>query len=179
MSQSSDDTFPTAMHIASVIEIEDTLLPALKTLSETLQSKAEAFRTIRGKIGRTHYKMPHRSRSDRNSAPRRHAKTNERQIKQALEHVTLGDRRNSGRHRPERTTFRFRLRCMAAKISDLTGKHFLSAPNKFQGLTSHDALLGLSGALKVLAANLMKIARHSLAGCGSGAALRYWRITPA
>ena len=47
---------------------------------------------------------------------------------------------------------------VAAKVSDLTSKHFFSAPNKFQGLTSHDALVGLSGALKALAANLMKIA---------------------
>ncbi len=166
MSQSSNDTFPTAMHIASVIEIEDTLLPALKTLSETLQSKAEAFRTI-VKIGRTHLQdATPITLGQEFSAYIAMLETNERQIKQALEHVRAlaigGTAVGTGLNAPLAFAER-----MAAKISDLTGKHFLSAPNKFQGLTSHDALLGLSGALKVLAANLMKIA-NDIRWLGSG-----------
>lgn len=157
MSQSSNDTFPTAMHIAAVIQIEDKLLPSLKTLLQTLQMKVDAFRTII-KIGRTHLQdATPLTLGQEFSAYIAMLETNERQIKQALEHVRAlaigGTAVGTGLNAPLGFAER-----VAAKVSDLTGKHFLSAPNKFQGLTSHDALVGLSGVLKALAANLMKIA---------------------
>ena len=157
MSQSSNDTFPTAMHIAAVIQVEEKLLPALRTLLEALQTKVDAFRTII-KIGRTHLQdATPLTLGQEFSAYFAMLETNERQIKQALEHVRAlaigGTAVGTGLNAPLGFAER-----VAAKVSDLTGRHFLSAPNKFQGLTSHDALVGLSGALKALAANLMKIA---------------------
>lgn len=157
MSQSSNDTFPTAMHIATVIEVEDTLIPAIKGLRETLQTKVEAFKEI-VKIGRTHLQdATPLTLGQEFSGYVAMLDTNRQQIEEALEHVRAlaigGTAVGTGLNAPAGLSEK-----VAEKISELTGKRFISAPNKFQGLTSHDALVGLSGAMKATAANLMKIA---------------------
>jgi fumarate hydratase class II len=157
MSQSSNDTFPTAMHIATVIEVEEKLIPAIKALRETLQMKVEAFKDI-VKIGRTHLQdATPLTLGQEFSGYVAMLDTNMQQVQEALEHVRKlaigGTAVGTGLNAPVGLSEK-----VAQKISELTGKHFISGPNKFQDLTSHDALVGLSGAMKALAANLMKIA---------------------
>lgn len=156
-SQSSNDVFPTAMHVSAVMAVEDCLLPAIAALREALRNKADAFASII-KIGRTHLQdATPLTLGQEFSGYVAMLDTNAQQIQEALRHVralTIGGTAvGTGLNAPvswaERAT---------GMIAKLTGKHFYSAPNKFQGLTSHDALVGLSGAFKALAANLMKIA---------------------
>lgn len=157
MSQSSNDTFPTAMHIAAVMAVEDDLLPALEKLRMTLHERAERFTSI-VKIGRTHLQdATPLTLGQEISGWVAMLNTNQKQLEEALEHVralaiggtAVGTGLNAHPEFGER---------VAAAISTNTGKRFTSAPNKFQALTSHDALAFASGALKSLAANLMKIA---------------------
>lgn len=157
MSQSSNDTFPTAMHIAAVIEVEDRLLPALSLLKKTLDEKSKAFAKI-VKIGRTHLQdATPLTLGQEFSGYVAMLETNARQIAQSLDYVrelaiggtAVGTGLNA---HPKLSEF------VAEEVSRVTGKQFFSAANKFQALTSHDAAAHLSGALKSLAANLMKIA---------------------
>jgi fumarate hydratase class II len=157
MSQSSNDTFPTAMHIATVVEVEKILLPALKLLRWTLDKKAKDFDKI-VKIGRTHLQdATPLSLGQEFSGYVAMLDTNERQIIQALDGVrelaiggtAVGTGLNAHPQLSEK---------VAQELTALTGTKFVSAPNKFQALTSHDVLVYLSGATKSLAANLMKIA---------------------
>jgi fumarate hydratase, class II len=157
MSQSSNDTFPTAMHIAAVVEVENTLLPAISHLHDTLAEKAEQYKDI-VKIGRTHLMdATPLSLGQEISGWVAMLDSNRSQLQDTLEYVrglaiggtAVGTGINA---HPE---FGNRV---AAKIMKYTGKRFFSASNKFQALTSHDALVTASGALKALAANLMKIA---------------------
>ncbi|MDH3637797.1 MAG: class II fumarate hydratase [Gammaproteobacteria bacterium] len=157
MSQSSNDTFPTAMHIAALICVEDRLVPAVKQLRDTLQTKAEKFSEI-VKIGRTHLQdATPLTFGQEISGWVAMLDTNARQLMSAVEGVrelalggtAVGTGLNSHPEYAER---------VAAKISELTGRRFVSASNKFQALTAHDALVYLSGAMKALAANFMKIA---------------------
>ncbi len=157
MSQSSNDTFPTAMHIAAVIAVEDCLLSAIQSLRETLQSKVEAFQDII-KIGRTHLQdATPLTLGQEFSGYVAMLDTNTLQVKEALEHVRGlaigGTAVGTGLNAPADLGER-----VAETLTTLIDKKFVSMPNKFQGLTSHDALVGLSGAMKALAANLMKIA---------------------
>ena len=157
MSQSSNDTFPTAMHIAAVIAVEEQLIPAVQSLRSTLQSKVEEFKDII-KIGRTHLQdATPLTLGQEFSGYVAMLDTNLTQIQAALEHVrglALGGTAvGTGLNAPIGLGER-----VAEILSALTGKTFVSMPNKFQGLTSHDALVGLSGGMKALAANLMKIA---------------------
>ncbi len=157
MSQSSNDTFPTAMHIATVLEVENRLIPSIRGLRETLRTKVEAFKDI-VKIGRTHLQdATPLTLGQEFSGYVAMLDTNLQQIEEALEHVRAlaigGTAVGTGLNAPVGLSEK-----VAEKISELTGKRFISAPNKFQGLTSHDALVGLSGAMKALAANVMKIA---------------------
>ena len=156
MSQSSNDTFPTAMHISAVLAVEDELIPALVKLRQTLHSKSEQFRDI-VKIGRTHLQdATPLTLGQEISGWVAMLETNRIQLVEASTHVrelaiggtAVGTGLNA---HPE-----FSERVAAAVASD-TGKEFISASNKFQALTSHDALAFASGALKALAANLMKI----------------------
>ena len=157
MSQSSNDTFPTAMHIAAVTVVEDDLFPAIFKLHDTLKSKSDEFANI-VKIGRTHLQdATPLTLGQEFSGYVAMLETNLRQVKEALEHVRElaigGTAVGTGLNAHPK------LAVMAAEeISKFTGKRFKSANNKFQALTSHDALAGVSGALKALAANLMKIA---------------------
>ncbi|MGF1616173.1 MAG: class II fumarate hydratase [Gammaproteobacteria bacterium] len=157
MSQSSNDTFPTAMHIAAVIAVENELIPALETLRHTLHGKAEQFKDI-VKIGRTHLQdATPLTLGQEISGWVAMLDTSRTQLKDALQHVrelaiggtAVGTGLNAHPEFGER---------VATAIASDTGKQFLSASNKFQALTSHDALAFASGALKALAANLMKIA---------------------
>jgi fumarate hydratase class II len=145
------------MHIATVIEVEDKLIPAIKALRHTLQTKVEAFQDII-KIGRTHLQdATPLTLGQEFSAYVAMLDTNIQQIQDALEHVRAlavgGTAVGTGLNAPADLGKR-----VAEMVSELTEKRFVSIQNKFQGLTSHDSLVGLSGTMKALAANLMKIA---------------------
>ena len=157
MSQSSNDTFPTAMHIAAAEAVERKLIPAVRELARVLDEKAQAFAGI-VKIGRTHLQ---------DATP-----------------LTVGQEMSGWVALLERDLVRLRLaldglydlaiggtavgtglnapaqfaELAAKKISELTGLPFRSHPNKFAALSAHDELVFASGALKTLAASLMKIA---------------------
>jgi len=157
MSQSSNDTFPTAMHIAAVTDIEDNLLPALSELAATLHEKAGAFGDI-VKIGRTHLMdATPLTLGQEISGWAAMLDSSREQILKSLEPLGAlaigGTAVGTGLNAPQGYSEK-----VAAILSESTGKSFYSAPNKFQALTSHDALTFASGALKGLAANLMKIA---------------------
>ncbi|MBD3796322.1 MAG: class II fumarate hydratase [Campylobacterales bacterium] len=156
-SQSSNDTYPTALHVASVIAVEERLLPAIAKLKATLQAKSEAFNHI-VKIGRTHLQdaTPLTLGQEISGWVEMLSKC-EKMVKDSLEAVrelalggtAVGTGLNAHPELGER---------VAAKLSELTGHHFITAPNKFHALTSHDALVYSHGALKALAADMMKIA---------------------
>ena len=157
MSQSSNDTFPTAMHIAAAEEVVHRLLPHITALRDTLATKAEQFRDI-VKIGRTHLM---------DAVPLTLGQEFSGYVAQldlslqaiqatlpllyelALGGTAVGTGLNAHPEFAERS---------AAKIAQLTGLPFVSAPNKFQSLAGHEALTFASGALKTLAAALLKIA---------------------
>jgi fumarate hydratase class II len=156
-SQSSNDTFPTAMHIAGVLAVEDRLLPALEGLKKTLQQKGTEFQEII-KIGRTHLQdATPLTLGQEISGWHRMLEKDEEMIKQSVQFMKElaigGTAVGTGLN----TSPRFG-DLVAAEISSLTGKTFISAPNKFHGLTSHDEITFTHGALKALAADLMKIA---------------------
>ncbi|MBE1443123.1 class II fumarate hydratase [Paenibacillus sp. OAS669] len=156
-SQSSNDTFPTALHIAGVLAVENQLLPALKTLKETLRGKMEAFADII-KIGRTHLQdaTPLTLGQEISGWWAMLEKT-ERMIREsvhtmkelAIGGTAVGTGLNAHPQFGEK---------VAEEISKETGKEFVSAPNKFHALTSHDQVVYVHGAMKALAADLMKIA---------------------
>lgn len=155
--QSSNDTFPTAMHIAAVTEIEERLFPAMYQLEETFRALSGRYEGII-KIGRTHLQdaIPLTLGQEIGGWLAMLEQT-EDMIRNSLEYVreialggtAVGTGLNT---HPE-----FGVR-VAGKISGLTRTEFVSAPNKFHALTSKDALVHTHGALKALAANLMKIA---------------------
>ncbi|MBD3801400.1 MAG: class II fumarate hydratase [Campylobacterales bacterium] len=156
-SQSSNDTYPTALHIASVIAVEERLLPAIAKLKATLQAKSEEFADL-VKIGRTHLQdaTPLTLGQEISGWVEMLAKS-EKMAKDSLEAVrelalggtAVGTGLNAHPELGER---------VAAKLTELTGHDFVTAPNKFHALTSHDALVFAHGALKALAADMMKIA---------------------
>ena len=156
-SQSSNDTFPTAMHIASATAITQKLLPAVEALTKTLRDKSRQFADI-VKIGRTHLMdaVPltlgqefsgYATQLERGRE--RVAQCLPRLYELALGGTAVGTGLNT---HPE-----FAGRA-AERIADLTGLPFVSAPNKFEALAAHDAMVETSGALKTLAVSLNKIA---------------------
>ena len=155
-SQSSNDTFPTAMHIAAYKLLVDNTLPNVKRLRNTLYNKAQAFMGI-VKIGRTHFmdatpltlgqelsgyvsQLDHGIKSIENSL----AHLSEL----ALGGTAVGTGINTPKGYSEK---------VAEKIAELTALPFISAENKFEALAAHDAIVEASGALKTLAVSLMKI----------------------
>ncbi|QGH35739.1 class II fumarate hydratase [Gracilibacillus salitolerans] len=155
-SQSSNDTYPTALHIAAVRKMEDVVLPALATLKETLKEKMEAFEDI-VKIGRTHLQdATPLTLGQEISGWHRMLEKTESMIVDSIPYVkelaiggtAVGTGLNAHPEFSERVT---------EKISEYTEKAFVSASNKFHALTSHDELVYAHGALKGLAADLMKI----------------------
>jgi fumarate hydratase class II len=157
MSQSSNDVFPTAMHIAAVVAMSDELLPALKELRDTLFTKQQQFARIT-KIGRTHLMdaVPLKL-GDEFSGYVSQIEQGIERVQSALPHLyelALGGTAvGSGLNAP--TGFAERT---AGEIARLTGKPFVSAPNKFAALAAHDAVVAASGALKSVAMALVKIA---------------------
>lgn len=156
-SQSSNDTYPTALHVAAVIAVEESLLPAIAKLKATLQAKSEAFKDI-VKIGRTHLQdATPLTLGQEISGWVEMLNKCEKMAKDSLEAVrelaiggtAVGTGLNAHPELGER---------VAKKLSELTGHDFITAPNKFHALTSHDALVFAHGALKALAADMMKIA---------------------
>ena len=157
MSQSSNDTFPTAMHIAAVTEIEDRLLPAIEKLAATFRRLEEENEGII-KTGRTHLQdaVPVKF-SQEISGWRFMLENSARQISGSLEglrRLALGGTAvGTGLNAPKGFDT-----AVAQAVSQLTGKTFVTSPNKFHALSSKDDLAFTHGALKALAANLMKIA---------------------
>ncbi|AND38824.1 MULTISPECIES: class II fumarate hydratase [Cytobacillus] len=157
MSQSSNDTFPTAMHIAAYTEVEEKLLPSLKELIKTVKLKEEAFNTI-VKIGRTHLQdATPLTLGQEISGWRAMLEKNEKMLMDAkhylLDLAIGGTAVGTGINAD--TSFGSE---MANEISRLTGYSFRSSENKFQALTSHNEIVHVHGTLKGLAADLMKIA---------------------
>ena len=157
MSQSSNDTFPTAMHIAAAEEVVHRLIPSVTALRDALAVKAEEFRDI-VKTGRTHLQdaVPLTLGQEFGGYVAQLDDDIER-IRVALpglyELAIGGTAVGTGLNAPAK----FAERC-TAKIAELTGLPFVTAPNKFAALATHDGLVFASGALKTLAASLMKIA---------------------
>ena len=166
MGQSSNDTFPTAMHIAAVESIREALIPSLVSLTKSFRNKSTEFKDII-KIGRTHlmdatpltlgqefsgYTTQLEYALDRINGcmPRMY------QI--ALGGTAVGTGLNSHRDFPEK---------VAKQIADITGCPFVTAPNKFEALAAHDAIVEASGVLKTIACSLMKIA-NDIRWLGSG-----------
>ncbi|HMQ06512.1 MAG TPA: class II fumarate hydratase [Saprospiraceae bacterium] len=155
-SQSSNDTFPTAMHIAAYTILEELTLPALVQLSNTLYTKSEAFKHI-VKIGRTHFmdatpltlgqefsgyasQLSHGIQAIRNSLAH-------------LSELALGGTAvGTGLNAPEGYDVK-----VAKRIAEITGLPFVTADNKFESLAAHDAIVESHGALKTVAVSLMKI----------------------
>ena len=155
-SQSSNDTFPTAMHIAAYKMVLETTIPGLEALRDTLKEKSEAFKDI-VKIGRTHFmdatpvtvgqelsgyvsQLDHGIRAIKNTLPH-------------LAELALGGTAvGTGLNTPEGYAEN-----VAAHIAKLSGLPFVSAENKFEALAAHDAIVEAHGALKTVAVSLMKI----------------------
>ncbi len=156
-SQSSNDTFPTAMHIAAVTAIEDYLLPSLDALAEVLGRLEGENRDII-KTGRTHLQDATPLTLGQEISAWREMLMETRKMLEAslqgLRKLALGGTAvGTGLNAPDGFA-----ELSAKKISEITGKQFETAPNKFHALTSKDALVFCHGAMKALAADLMKIA---------------------
>src|SRR5512140_181476 len=156
-SQSSNDTFPAAMAIAAVCEIEERLLPEVRRLRDVLDAKAAAFADV-VKIGRTHLQdaVPLTLGQEISGwvAQLDHGAAH---VAQALPHLLElaigGTAVGTGLNAPAAYAEK-----VAQRVASLTGHPFVSAPNKFEALAAHDALAFASGALRTLAGSLMKIA---------------------
>lgn len=164
--QSSNDTFPTAMHIAAVEQIVNHLIPRVTKLRDALAKKSEEFKDII-KIGRTHLM---------DAVPL----TLGQEFSGYVQQLTYGlDRINGCLPRLKElalggtavgtglNTHEKFAELSAKKISEITGLDFKSAPNKFEALAAHDAIVEASGVMKTLAASLMKIA-NDIRWLGSG-----------
>ncbi|MBA3958529.1 MAG: class II fumarate hydratase [Parachlamydiaceae bacterium] len=166
MSQSSNDTFPTAMHIAAVEEIYDRLLPALKKLRNALNDKANEYNSI-VKIGRTHLMdaVP-LTLGQEFSGYVAQIDHNIQRIDWSMPHLYElaigGTAVGTGINAPPEFGAK-----VSKKIAEATKRPFITAPNKFALLAAHDAFVFASGALRTLAATLMKIA-NDIRWMGSG-----------
>ncbi|MFV0360399.1 class II fumarate hydratase [Tropicimonas sp.] len=156
--QSSNDTFPTAMHIATATQARDVLLPGLRKLHEALQRKVVEFDGII-KIGRTHTQdaTPLTLSQEFSGYTHQLAKSIER-VETALgdiyELAQGGTAVGTGLNTTEGWDIE-----VAAQIATLTGLPFVTAPNKFEALAAHDAMVEMSGTLKTVSASLFKIAQ--------------------
>ena len=166
MGQSSNDTFPTAMHVATAMVAHEVTLPGLRKLHAALAEKAEAFRHII-KIGRTHTQDATPLTLGQEFGGYAY------QVEQGIKRVThalhnvyplaqggtaVGTGLNTRKGFAEK---------IAAKLAELTGLPFVTAPNKFEALAANDAMVEMSGALRVVAVSLFKIA-NDIRLLGSG-----------
>jgi len=156
-SQSSNDVFPTAMHVAAVIAVREHLIPELKVLHKTLSDKAEAYRDI-VKIGRTHLQdATPLTLGQEISGWAAMLAHNLQHIEASIPHICElalgGTAVGTGLNTHPEYAVR-----VAKALADLTRQPFVTAPNKFEALATCDALVHGHGALKGLAASLMKIA---------------------
>ena len=157
MSQSSNDTFPTAMHIAAATEVEDKLFPAIDTLVETFKKLEKVNKGI-VKSGRTHLQdaVPIQF-SQEISGWRTSLERDKEMLKSSLPYLKQlalgGTAVGTGLNAPKGFD-----KLVAQKVSELTGKEFKTAPNKFHALTSKDEIVFAHGAVKALACDMMKIA---------------------
>ncbi len=157
MSQSSNDTFPTAMHISAVIALEDKLFPAIDTLVETFKKLEKENEGI-VKSGRTHLQDATPISFSQEISGWRSSLEKDKKLLEAalpeLKELALGGTAvGTGLNTPKGFDVK-----VAEKVSEITGKDFRTAPNKFHALTSKDEIVFAHGALKALAADLMKIA---------------------
>lgn len=157
MSQSSNDTFPTAMHIAAVIALEDKVIPAIDTLVDTFKC-LEAENEGIVKSGRTHLQDATPIKFSQEISGWRASLEKDRKMIlsscEELKELALGGTAvGTGLNAPAGFAEK-----SAEAISELTGKKFVTAPNKFHSLTSKDEIVFAHGALKALAADMMKIA---------------------
>lgn len=156
-SQSSNDTFPTAMHIAAYKQVMEVTLPGMEKLRDTLAKKAGEYNNI-VKTGRTHFMDATPLTLGQEFSGYVQQITNSiRTVKNALEIVRElalgGTAVGTGLNTPKGYDV-----LVAKKIADLTGYPFITAPNKFEALAAHDGMVELSGALKRAAVALMKVA---------------------
>ncbi|KAJ3769916.1 fumarate hydratase [Lentinula raphanica] len=166
MSQSSNDTFPTAMHIAAVSEITGSLIPALVELRDALDAKSQAFEHII-KIGRTHLQdATPLTLGQEFSGYVQQVSNGVERIKAVLPRLSLLAQGGTAVGTGLNTKKGFDVK-VAEEISKLTGLEFKTAPNKFEALAAHDALVEAHGALNVLACSFMKIA-NDIRYLGSG-----------
>jgi fumarate hydratase, class II len=165
-SQSSNDVFPTAMHVAAAERVSERLLPAVEGLCEAIGAKAEAWKDV-VKIGRTHLQdATPLTVGQEFSGYVQHLTDGAAAIRRSLDPVfdlalggtAVGTGLNTHPRYAE---------LVAQRIAEVTGLPFRTAPNKFAALAGHDALVGLSGALRQLAMALMKIA-NDIRWLGSG-----------
>ncbi len=166
MGQSSNDTFPTAMHIATAMMAHDVLIPGLEKMHAALAGKADAFKDII-KIGRTHTQDAtpltlgqefggYAFQLEQGIARVKHALINIYPLAQGGTAVGTGLNTPVGWDQK-----------VAANMAEITGLPFVTAPNKFEALAAHDAMVEMSGALKTVAASLFKIA-NDIRFLGSG-----------
>jgi len=158
-SQSSNDTFPTAMHIAAYKMILETTIPGLETLRNTLHQKAIEFKDI-VKTGRTHLMdATPLTLGQEFSGYVSQIDHGIKALKATLPHLSElalgGTAVGTGLNTPKGYDVH-----VAAKIAELTGLPFVTAPNKFEALSAHDAMVETSGALKTIAVSLMAIANN-------------------
>src|ERR1043165_7493987 len=156
-SQSSNDTFPTAMHIAAYKQVVEITLPGMKKLRDTLAKKAADWKSV-VKTGRTHFMdATPLTLGQEFSGYVQQIDNSMRALRNALEVVRElalgGTAVGTGLNAPSGYDV-----LVAKKIADLTGYPFITAPNKFEALAAHDAMVELSGALKRAAVAFMKIA---------------------
>lgn len=158
MSASSNDSFPTVMHIAAVLEIEETLVPSLKSLRDVLQRKVEQFDKII-KIGRTHLQdaTPLTLGQEFSGYVAQLDRGIER-IENTIPHLRFLAQGGTAVGTGLNTYKGFDV-AIAEEVSKLTGTEFKTSPNKFELLAAHDAIVEASGSLNTLACSLFKIAQ--------------------
>tara|TARA_R110002060_G_scaffold9633_2_gene14435 strand:- start:605 stop:1660 length:1056 start_codon:yes stop_codon:yes gene_type:complete len=160
MSASSNDTFPTVMHIAAVLEIEQELIPAIKSLRDALQAKVDDFEAKKIiKIGRTHLQdATPLTLAQEFSGYVAQLDFGIKRVESSLPDLRLlaqgGTAVGTGIN-----TYKGFAEAIATEVSKMTGTEFKTAPNKFESLAAHDAIVQASGSLNTLASSLFKIAQ--------------------
>lgn len=158
MSASSNDSFPTVMHIAAVLDLEESLLPSLKSLRDALDKKSKQFENII-KIGRTHLQdATPLTLGQEFSGYVQQLENGVARVESSLPRLKMlaqgGTAVGTGIN-----TYKGFAEGIASEVSKMTGHDFITAPNKFEALAAHDAVVEAHGALNTLATSLFKIAQ--------------------